>query len=412
MSRDRATRPLLDGALDRTLRWLTCALAPLPRAWVRGACVAGMALLATLSWPLSSVRSRSRAAGLTVRPWRWGALLGRNLATLLSAPPPLRVTGWPASPGPTVVLAGHCGDWEAGAAAIAARGLRPFVLSAPWPRLPRVAAFVRERRALLGVHAEPRGRRALVNATHHLRDGGWVVVLVDSLNPSRPGRRPLPFADAPVAPPDGLVRWAARQDAAVLVAEATPDGFTLRPILEGSRGASLTDGQAREAADAVVCTLRAGVLQRPAAWAWVRALATLTLATLLGCAPEPLPPLPLEPSAWEADLQDVRWSGVLDGRSVTLRAEAVRGRMVDGAPTGAFEDLELGVADGDRAASLLASRAAGRWPDGPLVLRDVYFTLRRGDAEATSGDVPEVTWTDGALSCDGCPLERLAEELR
>lgn len=410
MSRDRAARPLLDGALDRFLRWFTCALAPLPRAWVRGACVGGMALLATLSWPLSSVRARSRAAGLSVRPWRWGALLGRNLATLLNAPPPVAVTGWPDQPGPTVVLAGHCGDWEAGAAAIAARGLRPFVLSAPWPRLPRVAAFVRERRALLGVHAEPRGRRALVNATRHLRDGGWVVVLVDSLNPSRPGRRPLPFADADVAPPDGLVRWAARQDAAVLVAEPSDDGFTLRPILDG--GVPLSDAQARDAADTVVSTLRACVRSRPATWAWVRALATLTLTLLGGCAPEPLPPLPLEPSAWEADLQDLRWSGVLADRPVTLRAQAMRGRMLDGAPTGAFEDLELSVGDGDRAASLLASRAAGRWPDGPLVLQEVYFTLRRGDAEATSGDVPEVTWADGTLSCGGCPLERFAAELR
>ena len=369
-----------------------------------------MALLATVSWPFSSVRARSRAAGLPVRPWRWGVLLGRNLATLLNAPPSVTVTGWPEKAGPTVVLAGHCGDWEAGAAAIAARGLRPFVLSAPWPRLPRVAAFVRERRALLGVHAEPRGRRALVNATRHLRDGGWVVVLVDSLNPSRPGRRPLPFADAPVAPPDGLVRWAARQDAAVLVAVATSDGFTLRPILEG--GASVSDTQARDAADSVVGTLRACVQSRPAAWAWVRALATLTLTLLMGCAPEPLPPLPLEPDAWEAELHDVRWSGVLDTRPVTLRAQAMRGRMVDGAPTGAFEDLELSVSHGDRTSSLLASRAAGRWPDGPLVLRDVFFTVRRGDAEATSGDVPEVTWADGALSCGGCPLERLAEELR
>ncbi len=372
------------------------ALARIPGSRELFALAAGLGAL--LHWPTSSLRRRSRRVGLRVSPWRWGAHLGRNLWRLLRARPVDALPGTPA-PGAGLVLAAHLGPWEAGAAALARRGLRPLVVAAPWPRLPRSEALLASLRARAGVRSLPRTRAGWRAATRALRAGDTVVVLVDSASPHRPGRRPVPFVDGPIGAPDALVRWARRQGAPVWLALGRDDGFELRPL-----GA--------DAADVAVAELAAAVRERPSTWAWVQALAALLLAVLPGCAPEPVAPLPLEPERWVAEAEGVVWEGALeDGWAAQLSASRVEGRWVDGRLDGRFETVIVGlVPEGADVpfATATARTADGRWPDGPLVLRDAAWDV---DGR-TDGASPAITWLGGgAWDCGGCPLEALAEAL-
>ena len=383
-----------------------CTLpAPVGRAGLR--CLG--AAVAALSWPLSSVRSRAR--GRRLRPWAWGAALGDNLAALLGVPVPLEVQGWPAAlrDRGTVVLAAHLGRWEAGAAELARRGVDPLVIVAPWPRLPRCEALVARLRADRGVLTRARAPAALKEATMHLRRGGWVIVLVDSASPSRPGRRAVAFGDTPIAAPDGLVSWAARQGAALVVAEAEDRRFELRTLRAPAPPERLPAAEVRAAADQAVEGLRGVLLRRPEAWAWVRPLAGLALAIgLAGCGPtEPLPPLPVDPELWRADIDDFSWQGELGGTGTArLTARSARVRLVGASAVGAFEEIEIVIDDGERG-TISARSALGTLPDGPLTLRAV-----RWDVDGLSGELPVLVWTEqGRWSCGGCSLEELASRL-
>lgn len=364
------------------------------------------AIVATLTWPVNRTRQRAQGA---VRPWAWGANLADNLASLLGIHVPLEVTDWPAplQGQGTVVLAAHLGAWEAGAAELGRRGVRPLVLAAPWPRLPRTQELVARLRADQGVSSHPRSRAALRAATKHLRAGGWVVVLIDSANPRRPGRRAVPFGTEPIAAPDGLVGWAARQGAAVVVAEADGRAFRIR-TLRSSRPAQRVEPHAvRSTADEAVRGLRSIVQRRPASWAWVRPLAVLTLL-VSACANDPLPPLPTNPADWRADITDFQWTGALGDLQGELTAATARVRMVEPNAVGAFESLQLRLVDGTTERGVIEARTAlGTLPEGPLTLRDV-----RWNVDGLSGELPTLVWTEqGAWSCGGCSLEDIAARL-
>jgi hypothetical protein len=401
-------RPLLDRALVALLGVLSASRRLLPDAGVRALLQVLGAVGATLAWPGSSVRRRSRRAAVPLPPWRWGWSLGGNLAALLGAGATLRTTGWPESPGGALVLAAHSGPWEAGAAELARRGLAPLVIAAPWPRLPRTEARVRALRAALGVSSLPRGRGAMEAATIHLRAGGWVVVLVDSLNPRRLGRRALPFVDDAVAAPDGLVAWAGRQGASLLVATADRDRFALRTLLPPTPPHRMARETVRELSDAIVGALRQQARRRPWEWGWVRALAGLVCALLLGCSTaEPLPPLPLEPDRWRADVDTLRWEGTIDGAAMTFSSDAARVRSQGPAWVGAFEQIELTWAGADADVLLRGASARGTFPTGPLTVRDATYSV-----DGVIGETPELRWLGGTrVECGGCPLEALAGEL-
>lgn len=368
-------------------------------------CVAALGF--TLTWPWSEVRRRSQTANLPLSPWRWGWELGGNLAALLGAPAPLVSSGWPAAASPALILAAHSGPWEAAAAELARRGVRPLVIAAPWPGLPRTEATVQALRRKLGVEAVPRGRKSLVRATRHLRGGGWVVVLVDSLHPRKNGRRALPFVDGPIGAPDGLVAWAARQGAAVLVATAREHEFILHPILDCGAGRRLDERTIHSLSDRVVGLLRTRALARPWEWAWVRALAAVTVMTLQACAPStPLPPLPLDPSHWRADISDLTWQQDVDGAALEFQATAARVRQVDSSWAGAFEDIRLlWVTHQGREVEVRGATALGTVPTGPLTISEAIYSI-----DGVTGDTPRLRWLGGKiLECGGCPLETILD---
>lgn len=76
-----------------------------------------------------------------------------------------------------IVLSAHLGDWEEGAAELAARGC-PLHLAARPQSHPRVAALFSDRRSIAGVRALPPGA-LLAPASRVLRRGGWVALMAD-----------------------------------------------------------------------------------------------------------------------------------------------------------------------------------------------------------------------------------------
>ncbi|MCO4769055.1 MAG: hypothetical protein KDA24_03430, partial [Deltaproteobacteria bacterium] len=285
-----------------------------------------------------------------------------------------------------------------------------LVIAAPWPRLPRSEAAVRALRARGGVQSLPRGRASLETATRHLRGGGLVVVLVDSLNPKRAGRRALPFVDEAVGAPDGLVAWAARQGAALHVAVAGGTEFRLKRLRAGGEAERLPRHETEQLSNIVVEALATQSRERPWEWAWVRALALLTLMCVAGgCGTnEQLPPLPLDASAWRADVTDLRWEGHSQGAALTFESAAARVRVVDGGWVGGFEDVQLAWArDDSPAVTLRGATAFGTFPAGPLTVSSATYAI-----DGVEGTTDELRWRGGRdLVCGGCPLESLAEEL-
>lgn len=339
--------------------------------------------------------------------------MGRTMCALLGACARPAVDGESdLAPGPgtgLVILAAHHGPWEAGARELALRGLAPVVVAAPWPRLPRTEGLVARLRENAGVRSVPRGRAGWRAATRHLREGGTVVLLVDSASPRRRGRRGLPLAGGEIGAPDAVISWALRQGAEVRLARWDRGRFQIE---------RLGPGEAKAMADRAVERLDEAVRASPSDWAWVRALACMPLLLpLLSCDAGPLPPpLPDDPSRWMASATDVTWTGPLPGAlpgdlRARLHARTARLTWRGGAPAGRFEALRIdfGSAGGREIASLAARSADGAWPDGPLLLRDVEWTVAE---PAATGATSELTWRpDGSFHCGGCPIEMLHEAL-
>lgn len=401
MSRDRT-----DCVLARTADVATL-LVRLPGA--RLLFVATLAALATLSWPFLDVRRRARTEGVVLRPWSWGAQLGRTLASLVGRRESIEVDGWDQLPRDgrgVVVLSAHLGPWEAGAAELAARGLRPAVIAAPWPRLPRTERRIAALRADHGVASIPRGPAGWREATRHLRHGGSVVVLIDSASGHRKGRRAVEFVDGEIGAPDAVVGWAKRQGADVWTAVGSREGF----VMHGSSSALVQGDEAeiRRISDRTVDLLRRGVRARPSEWAWVRALAALGFVVLVGCGGgDSVPPLPEGPEGWEVVADQPRWDGHLDNG---MRARFVARRAVvewkDKKPHGRFEGIDVHFMSKDGQTPLgrvWASKANGTWPDGPLTLHMVGWAI---ETPKDAGSLESVTYNaDGSWSCGGCALE-------
>jgi len=379
-------------------------------------------VLVGLLWPLLAVGDRARLSGHRVSPWAWGRQMGEGFCDLFGRARSLRVCGeLPHPDSSSLVLAAHLGPWEAGAVELARLGHRPMVLAAPWPRLPLAAQALRARRARLGVATAFRSTRGWREATEHLRDGGMVVALVDSLSPQRRGRRSVDFVGGQVGAPDALVAWAERQSASMVVALGSPNGFRLCSLEEpreeeclDSDGRVLSQVQVR--ADRCVSMLKEAVEAHPSSWAWVRALALFVLGfpllTVSACGVTELtPPLPSAPSDWLVTADDLLWAGELNlavrARLVALRGE---GEWREERPYGLLEGVSVDLWSVDTGLHLAAVEAAtgrGSWPQGPTVFSDVSWHLV---ASNERGSLPEISWSrQGGWSCEGCPLESLVQ---
>jgi len=271
-----------------------------------------------------------------------------------------------------------------------------MVLAAPWERLPCAAQALAARRAKLGVLTATRGRAGWRAATNHLRSGGTVVALVDSLSPLRRGRRPLPFIEGDIGAPDALLAWAQRQGAHAYVALGHPAGFSIEPI-----GGS----------DHCVRRLKEAVEEHPASWAWVRALALVALMfTMSGCSgPAPLPPLPGDPEAWHARAEELVWVGAMgDSLRGRFAAASGEGRWQRRSPVGHFTEVQIELWSSDtglKLAEIKAKAAEGDWPAGPASFEEVDWVLPVAGQE---GHLDLVLWSDElGWVCGGCPLEFL-----
>ena len=333
------TDRLLDGFIQHAPPLFSLRLS----RWVLPCLSAGLVCQA---WPFMGLRSRALRAGHRLAPWAWGREMGLSLCDLLGTPRVLEVTGeLPAPNSGLLLLSAHLGPWEAGAAELARRGYRPMVLASPWERLPRAAQSLAERREQQGIATAFRGRAGWRMATGHLRAGGTVVALVDSLSPRRPGRRALNFVAGPVGAPDALLAWAERQGAEVRVALGRPGGFVIE-TLEAHAGVgpgmsrSATSDSLRRRSDQCVERLQQAVEANPSSWAWVRALALLVFAlpslSLSSCsAAELVPPLPRDPADWITEAEGLRWTGEVDaGLRGRLHAAKAVGEWKDGKPHG------------------------------------------------------------------------------
>jgi len=353
--------------------------------------------------------------------------MGGNLATLLGATQSLDVFGWDGPNGARsslrdgfglVVLATHTGPWEAGATQLARMGLRPLVIVAPWPLLPRCERQVLRLRQRSGVATAVRGHRGWMQATRHLRGGGAVVVLVDSASAEVPGRRPLQFIGGTIAAPDAVVAWARRNGAALWAAIAEEAGYRLH-VLTGAGAGGPAAGETNEAvAERGVGLFRDAVLRRPQHWAWIQPLATVLVGVTVGlsaCAPiEALPPLPLDPEMWTAEVEEVEWSGPLRGEFFAeLRASTMEGRWLAPGVDGRFRDVRLVLLRGSGepvVGRIEAREGQGSWPAGPFLLRDARWTLspelvpQLAQAQL-QGFEQELGWTNSELRCGGCALE-------
>ena|GEM_PF-1690511 len=423
-------RLLIDASLVHTARFLVLAAAVLPACLARGILSSLAASLCTFCWPWTSLRARSIASGQGVRPWRLGAFLGGNLGSLIGLSRPLDVWGWDGAAGArasrsgdsgVVVLSSHAGPWEQGARKLASLGLRPMVIVAPWPHLPRSEAAVLSMRARAGILSASRGTRGWRQATEHLRGGGAVVVLIDSAS-ARPGRRrALPFVGGEIAAPDAVISWAGRNGAALWVATSEDDGYHLHVLRTAGTKAAVPEDSTKELAERSVALLREAILRRPSHWAWIRPLVGFMIGISLaisGCSPlEKLPPLPMDPAEWVTEAEGLRWTGPLYGDlHGTMQSDRLTGRWQDDGAVGRFEAVHINIvrrSDQQELLDLRAAEAQGRWPEGPLRLQQVAWRLREGlvsqlAADALSGEVPELGWSElGRLECGGCVLEQV-----
>jgi hypothetical protein len=425
-----ARRLLVDVALAHIAHFLVHAAAVLPARLTRGILSCLAACICTLCWPWTSFRARSMAVGKDVRPWRLGAFLGGNLGSLVGLTEPLDVWGWDGAAGArescsagsgVVVLSSHAGPWEQGARQLASFGLRPLVIVAPWPHLPRSEDAVLSMRARAGILSAPRGPRGWRQATEHLRDGGAVVVLIDSASARRSHRRALPFVGGDIAAPDAVISWAGRNGAALWVATAEDDGYHLHVLRAAGKSEGDPGVSTYELAERSVALLREAILRRPSRWAWIRPLVGFIIGaslTISGCSPlEKLPPLPMDPAEWITEAEGLRWKGSVRGDlQGTMQASRLTGRWQDDGARGRFEEVHINIvrrSDQQELLDLRAVEADGRWPKGPLLLRQVRWRLREGlvsqlAADVLSGEVPELGWSEtGRLECAGCVLEQV-----
>ena len=379
----------------------------LPRFLLRPLVSGIGAAVATLMWPFGSLRARARAAHLPVRPATRGWALGGVLLDLVGCPRRLSIEDAGLREGPErfglVVLGAHLGPWEAGARELARRGLKPLVVAAPWPRLPRTERTVRWLRGRHGVQSVARSPAGWRKATRHLRGGGAVVVLVDSASAKRRGRRPVPWVEGEIGAPDAVIAWALRNRAELWTAVGEGRGYRLRRLPAGPVVELLSDR--------VVSDLRSGVRRSPSHWAWVRALAAVALLVgtpLAACTtPAPIPPLPIDPEGWVAEAAGAEWTGSLAiAPRAVLQARTARFSVDGGGANGFFEGLDLhlyGETGMEPWGHVWSKEARGSWPDGPLHLTLVGWEVQAGD-ELLRGSKKTVEWDEG-FRCGGCPLE-------
>lgn len=165
-----------------------------------------------------------------------------------------------------VLVSAHFGNWELGAAALAARGLPALAVVQRHPNR-RVDELFARHRARLDFRAVPVGQAA-VPILRHLRSGGTVTVLGD--RPYGEGGVLLEFFGRPARFPTGPARLALAAGAAFIpgfVLRRFDDSFTIvfEPPLTAAAGAGRRR-RLRALTEAYVRILERYVRENPSQW--------------------------------------------------------------------------------------------------------------------------------------------------
>lgn len=237
-----------------------------PLAGYRARARANLALI----WPDLPQAARNRIADQAldnagrslIENYSTADLLARGQTTLPEGPGLAALQAAQAAGRPVILLTGHFGNYEAGRAALVARGHSIGGLYRPMRNPFFNAHYIRTMEAF-GGPVFPQGRSGTAGFVRHLRAGGILVLLFDQRAPGEW----IDFLGRPAQTAVSAAQLALRYGADLIPFYATrqPDGLSFRVDLE----APIPHSDARTMTEAASASLEARVRATPGQWFWV-----------------------------------------------------------------------------------------------------------------------------------------------
>ncbi|MBT0957145.1 lysophospholipid acyltransferase family protein [Alphaproteobacteria bacterium KMM 3653] len=164
---------------------------------------------------------------------------------------------------PVVLATGHFGNYEAGRAALLARGLPAGGLYRPMSN-PYFNAHYRQTMEIMGPPVFPQGRRGTMGLLRHLQGGGMAVLLTDVHVPGAPF---FNFLGKPARTALSAAELAIKRDALLVPFYATRlnGGLEYRVELEPPVDPASAEAMTRSLVD----SLEARITAHPGQWFWV-----------------------------------------------------------------------------------------------------------------------------------------------
>ncbi|MBE2278576.1 MAG: lauroyl acyltransferase [Rhodobacteraceae bacterium] len=267
-----AVRGLIGGAKLLPFRWRVPFLGWLmrrivgPLAGYRARARENLALI----WPDLPERERRRIADASldnagrtlIENYSTADLLARGAQTEPAGPGLQALVAAQAAGRPVILMTGHFGNYEAGRAALVARGYSIGGLYRPMKNRHFNTHYVRTMEAF-GGPVFPQGRAGTSGFVRHLKAGGILVLLFDQ---QAPGEW-IDFLGQPAQTAISAAQLALRYDAELIPFYATrqPDGLTFQVDLE----APVPHSDALQMTEALTRSLEARVEAHPGQWFWI-----------------------------------------------------------------------------------------------------------------------------------------------